>query len=472
MSQTIRVEPVDVQTRRENAVNEVSARLDALPNSPTIWFIVVALSIGAFCEIYDAILTPFLAEGLQKAGIFKSGAAGALGFSDIASFIAATSTGLWIGTLAFSYTSDRWGRRRAMKYSLVCYSFLSVIVGLQSSVFGVDLWRFLAGIGMGMQIVAIDSFIAEITPKAIRGRAFAVSTAIQFCAVPVGSLLALYLIPSEPLGLSGWRWMAFLPGVFAVVTLVVQLKLPESPRWLARHGDVQQALRTISDLEARIVASGRTLAPAAAAVEAGPLDQMEPVIGRPELVRRLAMMSAVQFLTAIGYYGFSNWVPALLRAKGADLSHTLGYTAAILVTYPLTPLFIAVFADRFERKTMLVVGCLLAAVCGILFSQQTTPAMWILFGILVTASNNLLAFSIHAYQAEIFPTRIRSRSVGFVYSFNRLSTIFSGYVIAYLLVEAGVTGVFTLLDGALVCGALLVAVLGPRTRGLALEQIA
>ena len=184
MSQTIRVEPVDVQTRRENAVNEVSARLDALPNSPTIWFIVVALSIGAFCEIYDAILTPFLAEGLQKAGIFKLGSAGALGFSDIASFIAATSTGLWIGTLAFSYTSDRWGRRRAMTYSLVCYSFFSVIVGLQSSVFGVDLWRFLAGIGMGMQIVAIDSFIAEITPKAIRGRAFAVSTAIQFARSP------------------------------------------------------------------------------------------------------------------------------------------------------------------------------------------------------------------------------------------------------------------------------------------------
>jgi putative MFS transporter len=68
----------------------------------------------------------------------------------------------------------------------VYYAACSVILGLQSSVLGVDLWRFLAGIGMGTQIVAIDSFIAEITPKAIRGRAFAIRTAVQFCAVSVG----------------------------------------------------------------------------------------------------------------------------------------------------------------------------------------------------------------------------------------------------------------------------------------------
>jgi hypothetical protein len=57
------------------------------------------------------------------------------------------------------------------------------------------------------------------------------------------------------------------------------------------------------------------------------LTEIETELSRPELTSRLVMMSAVQFLTAIGYYGFSHWVPALLRAKGADLSHTLGYTA-------------------------------------------------------------------------------------------------------------------------------------------------
>ena len=155
----------------------------------------------------------------------------------------------------------------------------------------------------------------------------------------------------------------------------------------------------MTDLEARIVASGHRLAPEAARLEAETLGKGEPELSRREWVRRLAMMSGVQFLTAIGYYGFSNWVPALLRAKGADLSHTLGYTAAILVTYPLTPLVFSLFADRFERKALLMTGCLLAAVFGVLFSQQTTPAMWILFSILFTPSTYPLAFSIDAYQA-------------------------------------------------------------------------
>jgi putative MFS transporter len=82
-------------------------------------------------------------------------------------------------------------------------------------------------------------------------------------------LLALYFIPAEPPGMAGWHWITFMPGVFAIATLFVQRKLPESPRWLARHGDVQQALRTIAELEARIVASGRALVPAAAKLDAG-----------------------------------------------------------------------------------------------------------------------------------------------------------------------------------------------------------
>ncbi len=111
VSENRSVQSAGVHAERANTINDISARLDALPNSPTLWFIVVAMSIGAICEIYDAILTPFLSEGLQKAGILKAGDAGLFGFSDIASFIAATFTGLCLGTLAFSYGSDRWGRR-------------------------------------------------------------------------------------------------------------------------------------------------------------------------------------------------------------------------------------------------------------------------------------------------------------------------------------------------------------------------
>src|ERR1700684_486656 len=111
------------------------------------------------------------------------------------------------------------------------------------------------------------------------------------------------------------------------------------------------------------------------------------------------------------------------------------------------------------------------AVFGLLFSQQTTALLLIVFGILITGSNNLLSYAYHAYQAELFPTRVRARAVGFVYSFSRLSTIFTSFIIAFFLQSFGSGGVF-----GFICAAMLVVVIaiggfGPRTRGLALEEI-
>ena len=89
----------------------------------------------------------------------------------------------------------------------------------------------------------------------------------------------------------------------------------------------------------------------------------------------------------------------------------------------------------------------------------------ILFGVLITGSNNLLSYAYHAYQAELFPTRVRARAVGFVYSFSRLSTIFTSFIIAFFLQNFGAGGVF-----GFICAAMLVVVIaiggfGPRTRG-------
>ena len=97
--------------------------------------------------------------------------------------------------------------------------------------------------------------------------------------------------------------------------------------------------------------------------------------------------------------------------------------------------------------------------------------MWMVIGTLVTVASNLVAFALHAYQSEVFSTKTRSRAVGFVYSFSRLSTIFSGYAVTFLLRTKGVVGVFVLLDGCLLCSALAVGIFGPRTRKLALEDI-
>src|SRR5271165_3061990 len=77
----------------------------------------------------------------------------------------------------------------------------------------------------------------------------------------------------------------------------------------------------------------------------------------------------------------------------------------------------------------------------------------------------------HAYQAELFPARIRARAVGFVYSFSRVSTVFTSFMIAFFLQNFGTSGVFAFIAFAMVVVMISIGVFGPRTNNLALEEI-
>ena len=65
----------------------------------------------------------------------------------------------------------------------------------------------IAGIGIGVELVTIDTYIAELVPKELRGRAFAFNQIVQFCAVPIVAFAGWWLVPLRPLGLDGWRWV-------------------------------------------------------------------------------------------------------------------------------------------------------------------------------------------------------------------------------------------------------------------------
>ena len=111
-------------------------------------------------------------------------------------------------------------------------------------------------------------------------------------------------------------------------------------------------------------------------------------------------------------------------------------------------------------------GLLMAA-----FAVATSAVALILLGIAFTLSANVMSFAYHGYQAELFPTRIRSRAVGFVYSWSRFSAIFTAFLIAATLKEFGTTGVFVFIAGAMLIVMLVIGVMGPRTKGIELEKI-
>jgi putative MFS transporter len=183
------------------------------------------------------------------------------------------------------------------------------------------------------------------------------------------------------------------------------------------------------------------------------------------------MLVIFNIFQAIGFYGFGNWAPSLIAARGHSVTHSLGYAFAIAVAYPLGPLLCSTLADRFERKTQIIAAALTTAVLGLAFAGQSAPAALIALGVGVTFSNNLLSFSYHAYQAELYPTRMRASAVGFVYGWSRLSTVFSSYIIAALLAGFGAPGVFAFIALAMGVVVAAVSVLGPRTSGWGLERL-
>jgi putative MFS transporter len=449
----------------------ISARLDRLPVTRTLRTLVILLSMGGFFEFYDIFFTGYIAPGLIRSHILTATTRGLFGLTGIASFVAALFSGLFIGTALFGFVADRFGRRTIFTFSLLWYTVASVIMAFQNNVFGLNLWRFIAGIGVGVELVTIDTYIAELVPKHWRGRAFALNQTIQFSAVPLIALLAWRLVPLAPLGLDGWRWVVLTGAAGALFVWWIRRSVPESPRWLAQHGRINEANRIVNWLEQRIlVDTGEPLpAPGSSAKQQG-RGGFREMWGPPYLSRTL-MLIVFNLFQTVGFYGFSNWVPTLLISRGIAVTSSLRYTFIIAIASPFGPLLAAALADKFERKWQIVFGAFGIALSGILFARMSAVPLLIVFGVLLTISANILSFSSHAYQAELYPTRIRALAVGFTYSWSRFSVIFSSFAIAFFLDRFGVPGVFAFIAGSMVMVMLSIGIFGPPTKNLALETI-
>jgi putative MFS transporter len=449
----------------------IAGRLERLPATRGFWRRLTLLSLGGFFEFYDLFLAAYVAPGLVKSGILTTTTPGLFGTSGIAGFVAAFFAGLFVGTALFGFIADRAGRRVIFMGSLLWYAAASLVMAFQQDAFSLNLWRFICGIGIGVELVTIDTYIAELAPPAWRGRAFAFSNIIQFAAIPLVAFLGWLLVPQTIFGLDGWRYVVMAGSAGAGLVWFVRRRLPESPRWLAAHGRAQEAEAIVEAWEVEARLAGAELA----APRPHPVQERRGAfreIWQPPYLGRTVMLIVFNIFQAAGYYGFASWVPTLLIASGVEVTKSLGYTFIIAIAAPFGPAIgFWLFKDHVERKWVVVGAALAITVAGLAFTQA--DAMWsvVLCGLALTLASNIFSFSYHGYQPELFPTRIRARAVGFVYSFSRLANIFSAFLIAAILKVFGAPGVFVFIAGCMGVVAIVIGLFGPRTRGRALEQI-
>src|SRR5262249_13395421 len=154
--------------------------------------------LGAFFDFFDIFMMAYIGAALQTSGF--------LGLEQFSALLAAGFAGMFVGTVVFGIGSDRFGRRTSFVLMLLLYSAFTLAGAFAPDAAMLIATRALAGVGIGAELVVIDTYVTEIVPSAYRGRFVAITQLVGFTAIPVAALLCRLLLPTHWL-LDGWRWI-------------------------------------------------------------------------------------------------------------------------------------------------------------------------------------------------------------------------------------------------------------------------
>ncbi|WP_310717589.1 MFS transporter [Streptomyces lydicus] len=445
--------------------HRAAARLDRLP--PSRWHrrITLVVGIGAFFDLYEIFLGGVLAAVLAEQWH--------LGHTAKSWVIAAGFLGMFAGANVLSVLADRFGRRRMFLVNLGTYALFSLLCAFAPNLSWLLALRALSGLGLGAELVLVDTYLAEFLPRAVRGRYIAWAYTLGFVGVPVAALLGARLVAAhQPLGVDGWRWLLVAGALGAAFIQLMRRQLPESPRWLTVQGRGEEAERIVAGLEERVARETGGSLPSVPETETVP-ERKVPLgeMFRGDHRRRTVMWWIFQVLQTVGYYGFGSLAPVVLAAKGHTVTESLLYAALSFCGYPLGSALSVPLIDRIERRTLIIASALGIAGCGLAFGFADATWAIVAFGFLLTVCSNVFSNAFHVYQTEIFPTGLRSSAIGIAYSLSRLTSVVLPFVALSVLDELGPAAVFSVSAGLMLLLCLDVALLGPRTTGRSLERI-
>lgn len=146
--------------------------------------------------------------------------------------------GAALGAALGGKTCDRFGRKMSMLIADVIFLLGSMLMAAAPSPSILIGGRVMVGLGIGIASMAAPLYIAETSPSHIRGALVSINTLM----VTFGQFVS-YLVNYGFTQVPGtWRWMLGMAGVPAVLQILIFTCLPESPRWLMRKGNVDDAI--------------------------------------------------------------------------------------------------------------------------------------------------------------------------------------------------------------------------------------
>jgi putative MFS transporter len=440
----------------------VAARLDRLPVVRTHKVATVIVGLGLFFDAYENFLAGTIAKVLQKDF--------SLGGTELKLVLASAFVGQFLGALYMGRVADRFGRRPAFLINLALYSVASLVGAFSMNAPFLIVTRFIAGIGIGAEYALADSYLSDVLPRAVRGRYIAWAYTLAFVGVPAVGFLARWLVPLEPLGVSGWRWLFVLGGIGSALIWVARSRLPESPRWLETVGRTEEAEAEVARMEDEAREAGLALPEPDLSVQ--PVARVRTPLVRlfqPPYARRTTMLWLLSGLEVFGYYGFGTLAPLVLAAKGYTVLSSLTFVALSYLGYPIGSLLSVPLVERFERKLLVMGGAALMAVFGLGFGFAPSAGWVVAFGVLFTVTSNFFSNAYHIYLAEQYPTAVRGTAAGAAYSISKIVTAALPFILLPVLDSSGGGAVFTVVAVAMALLVLEVGLLGTRTTGRSVD---
>ena len=228
--------------------SRIPSRMDRLPWARWHWLVILALGVTWILDGLEVTIVSNIAGVLVEP---ESGLA--LTEGQIGTAAGIYIAGACLGSIVFSYLTDRFGRKRLFLITLAVYLVFSFLTAFSWSFWSFAVFRFLAGAGIGGEYSAIYSAVDELIPAKYRGQiALAISGSYWIGAL-MGSVLSIFLLNPNIIDQTyGWRVAFWLGAVLGVGVLLIRRYIPESPRWLITHGRNEEAEETTGAIEEQV----------------------------------------------------------------------------------------------------------------------------------------------------------------------------------------------------------------------------
>ena len=388
--------------------------------SPTL------IAFGEFIDGYDLTVIGVAMVFLTKTFTLTA--------TDKGLLVAISFVGTALGLVLFGDIADRVGRKKVFAFNLWVFIVTAVGAAFITQVWMLWVMRFLIGVAIGMDLSTSAAFLAEIAPKARRGRITGSLLNIMLVLGAIFSvLLALVLYAVVPEAHQEWIWrgMFLFAAVPAFIVLMLRRRLPESPRWLIQNGQEDKAWAII-----------RALGLSEEITEAKPKKSNREyrALFHGEARRRVLVCTAFFMLNSTAGPVVSFMGPIIFAQAGVPKTNNLLVTLAANSVAAIALLVGATLIDKVNRRALgLATSAVLtaaAAVLGLLggVSQVLLFGAFIVWSFTTYLGPGMLSV---VWSVEAYPTELRGFGAGFTQSMARVMSATVVFLIPVMVDKYG-----------------------------------